>query len=130
MQDKEQRDSGTGMEQSQEGDGDRKRVYSRSTTADAAKVLSVVPSIPEPQGSVAAAMHAFRTTLAKNWKPLDIPLPRGCLLISGLVELHGAKGICTLDVHAAYNPVEKIFPVIKIRARRLQPRTQGPAGGP
>ncbi|MCJ1445254.1 MAG: hypothetical protein MMC23_005759 [Stictis urceolatum] len=99
---------------------------SDSINPDRAWILRPLPGVPQPNTDLSKASTVFRHSLAKNWKNASIPPPRGTFSVSGLVELAGPKGICTLDVRAAYDPRESQWVVIGIAVRRLQKRKQKP----
>lgn len=103
-----------------------------SSPADLAsgKVFPVVPSLPQPGGSISLAFSEFRRTLQRTWKPTPLPAPRGTCFVSGLVELVGPRGTCVLEVIAAYHPKEQKFVSIGMSVRRAQPKQQAPKGGP
>ena len=99
-------------------------------SADAAKGFPPLPAVPQPNGDMSSALMTFKRTLAKTWRPASIPPPRGSFIVSGLVELEGPRGMCVLDVHAAYHPKESRWEAISVALRRLQQRKQSPKGGP
>ena len=99
------------------------------TDSDGAKVLPVLPTYPQPTGEIGSALSAFKRTLAKTWKPAVEPAPRGTFMVSGLVEVLGPKGVCVLDVRAAYHPAESKWVTIAMGVRRIQSRKQRPKGG-
>lgn len=99
-------------------------------TSDAGRILPPLPSLPRPGEGLSSAATAFKRTLAKTWRPAGIPLPRGTFLVSGLVEVRGPRGMCVLDVRAAYHPKHSRFEAMAINLRRAQPMNQAPKGGP
>ncbi|MCJ1415530.1 hypothetical protein MMC32_001862 [Xylographa parallela] len=101
-----------------------------SAGSERAKILWPLPAIPKPSTEMAMVTMAFKRNLAKNWKSPSAPAPRGTFMVSGLVELQGPKGVCVMDVQAAYHPQESKWVVIVIDLRRIQKRKQGPRGGP
>ena len=130
--DKQQRHPGLGVEDSSDAkpsDTAVSKPLSRPATSDAAKVLPLLPSLPQSGGDMGSALTAFKQTLAKTWKPAVAPAPRGTFMVSGLVEVLGPKGVCVLDVRAAYHPAESRWVTIGMGVRRIQPRKQGPKGG-
>ena len=102
---------------------------SRPAASDADRILPPLPSLPQPGEGLKSAGAAFKRTLAKTWKPAGIPPPRGTFLVSGLVEVRGPRGLCVLDVQAAYHPRHSSWEAIAIGVRRVQPRKQSPKGG-
>ncbi|MCJ1380806.1 hypothetical protein MMC17_003915 [Xylographa soralifera] len=120
-----------------------------SAGSERAKILWPLPAIPKPSTEMATVTMAFKRNLAKNWKSPSAPAPRGTFMVSGLVELQGPKGVCVMDVQAAYHPQESRWVVIAMGVRRIQKRSvpnfvfdsqarsadkqirkQGPRGGP
>lgn len=102
---------------------------SRPATSDAGRIFPPLPTLPQPGEGLNSAVAAFKRTLAKTWKPAAIPPPRGTFLVSGLVEVRGPRGVCVLDVRAAYHPKLSRWEAIAIGVRRIQPRKQAPRGG-
>jgi hypothetical protein len=97
--------------------------------SERAWLLKPLPSVPEPGEELSTATQEFKKTLVKNWKPASLGLPRGSLGVSGFVEVVGPKGMCVLDVSAAYDPTTKVWDGITLKIRRMQPRAQMPLGG-
>ena len=127
----QQKDSGTGVEESLEAkasDAANSKQSSSATEADARKVPPLLPSLPQPTSELGSALTAFKQTLAKTWKPAAAPAPRGTFMVSGLVEVRGPKGVCVLDVRAAYHPAESRWVTIGMAVRRAQLRKQSPKG--
>ncbi|MCJ1395108.1 hypothetical protein MMC18_007989 [Xylographa bjoerkii] len=91
-----------------------------STGPERAKILWPLPAIPKPSTEMATATMAFKRNLAKNWKAPSAPAPRGTFMVSGLVELQGPRGVCVMDVQAAYHPEESRWVVIAMGVRRIQ----------
>ena len=102
---------------------------SRPAVSDAGRILPPLPSLPQPGEGLSSAVTAFKRTLAKTWKTTPALPPRGSFLVSGLVEVRGPKGVCVIDVRAAYHPKLSRWETITIGVRRVQPRKQGPKGG-
>ena len=75
------------------------------------------------------AFKTFEKTFAKNWKPPGAVVERGCLLVSGLVEVEGPKAVCIIDVLASYHPEKSHWVSVSLRLRRLQPKRLRPKGG-
>lgn len=92
-------------------------------------LLRPLPTVPQPNTDLSEASSTFRRSLRKKWQHAQIPPPRGSFLVSGLVEVHGPKAICTLDVRAAYDPGQSQWAAIGISMRRVQRRKQRPNGG-
>ncbi|KAK1752785.1 hypothetical protein QBC47DRAFT_328192 [Echria macrotheca] len=72
--------------------------------------------------------QVFAKKYAENWKPIWPNPPRGCIAVSGLIELEGERGWLTLDVFGWYNPKTEALDVgtMWIRVRRVQSRSQTP----
>lgn len=78
------------------------------------------------------SIMAFKGTLSRTWKPAPNYPPRGSILVGGLVELDSPKAWLVFDVRAAWDPKTKSYDPrsLYISLRRLQPKKQGPLGGP
>ena len=87
----------------------------------------LLPPLPQPGPDYANASRAFKKTLAKKWnRTVDLELPRGTILMSGLLELNGPKAICVLEVKAAYEVRASQWLAVGVGIRREQPRRQTP----
>ncbi|KAL9610201.1 MAG: hypothetical protein Q9167_005078 [Letrouitia subvulpina] len=75
------------------------------------------------------AYDAFKRTLGKTWAPAHIPMEKGSIVFSGLVEVVGPKGLIVVDVYALYHPAEAKWLMLSISARRVQEKNQSPKGG-
>ncbi|KAK3335216.1 hypothetical protein B0T19DRAFT_2713 [Cercophora scortea] len=75
-----------------------------------------------------AALTAFYKKLAETWKPIREDPPRGCIAVSGLVELETSKSWVVLDVFGWYNPKTKSVDKksMWVALRRLQHKRQAP----
>lgn len=73
-------------------------------------------------------MNTFMKNYAKTTSFLDPP--RGSVVVSGLVEVRGAKGEATIDVVAAYDLKQSQYVIVSMTLRKLQPWEQRPKGGP
>lgn len=71
---------------------------------------------------------AFKATLAQKWRPAKGHPPRGCILVSGLVEVDSPKAWMVFDVRAAYDPKTREYDgrTLNVSLRRHQPKRQGP----
>ena len=105
------------------------KASSKSDTKDGAKVLRALPPIPQPNEEITSAVTTFKRTLAREWKPAGIPPPRGTLIVSGIVEIKGPNGRCTLEVQAAYHPAQSRWVSLAMGVRRIYPKKKGPRGG-
>ena len=89
----------------------------------------MLPPLPVPGEDYANASRAFKKRLAKNWhKGINLEPPRGTILVSGLVEVHGPKGLCLVDVRAAYEPRNSQWVALACGFRRVKDRFQKPKG--
>ena len=82
-----------------------------------------------PAQSVSAEpWKAFTQQFSKAWKRAPEQPPRGCVLVSGLVELEAPKGFAVVDVVAYWNPKTRQFDnkSMMVRLRRFQLRNQAP----
>ena len=103
---------------------------SKQSTPESSKILSILPSLPQVGNDNGAAITAFKRTLARNWHPPHDFGERGTLLLTGLVQLEGPKGLCVLDIAASYHPRESRFTHVACGIRNYRPRHQRPRGGP
>jgi len=101
-----------------------------SQDPDSAKPPSAKDLIPH--STMYAITHgpwsAFLKKWKETWRPMrDLP-PRGCVMVSGLVELETKHGYLVIDVFAWWNPKTQKFDTRSMftRLRRLQLKTQGP----
>ena len=78
---------------------------------------------------IKVALRTFEQTVAKHWKQPRASAERGSLILSGLIEVVGSRGLCTLDVRAAYHLKESRWVAIGVGVRRIQLRQQYPKGG-
>ncbi|KAK4187909.1 hypothetical protein QBC35DRAFT_217328 [Podospora australis] len=71
---------------------------------------------------------AFKKTYARTWKPLRADPPRGCVAVSGLVEIELEKAWLVVDVLAWYNPKTKAHDKHSfwMSIRRIQHKQQSP----
>jgi hypothetical protein len=75
-----------------------------------------------------AASLAFKAKLFSEWRPAPIDPPRGCIFVSGLVELDSPKAWFVIDVMAPWDPKTREFDPrqISTKLRRVQPKQQRP----
>ena len=99
-----------------------------TNSVDNARILSSLPGMPKVTGDAAAAVQAFKQTLAKTWQP-PITMERGQIALSGLVEVEGTRGFVLLDVFALYNPQRSQLESVSISMRRGSLKKQAPPGG-
>ncbi|RKF78719.1 hypothetical protein GcC1_053020 [Golovinomyces cichoracearum] len=74
---------------------------------------------------------AFKKTFVKFWKePIANP-PRGCLWVSGLVEIDTSKAYVVFDVKAHWDPRTRTYDMgsITLGLRRIQLKKQAPKEG-
>ncbi|KAF2187711.1 hypothetical protein K469DRAFT_748925 [Zopfia rhizophila CBS 207.26] len=85
-------------------------------------------SLPKPT-ALTLDLRTFRQSVRQNWKSISIDPPRGCFLVSGLMEVRGKKAFMTLEVAAAYDPKTGEYIMINASVRRVQDYQQYPKGG-
>ncbi|KAK3392695.1 hypothetical protein B0H63DRAFT_106 [Podospora didyma] len=70
----------------------------------------------------------FVKTYRKTWKPLKDDPPRGCVAVSGLVEIETSKAYAVIDVFAWYNPKTNSYDErsMWMSLRRMQYKKQAP----
>ena len=114
------------------GETSTKDVPSRASTTESSSkdVLPPLPPIPQANEHTSVPVSAFRNTLKRTWRPAAPVVPRGSIIVSGLVEVVGTRSVCVIDVRAAYNPARSKWEVVQIGTRRLQENSQAPKGGP
>ncbi|KAF9872566.1 hypothetical protein CkaCkLH20_10063 [Colletotrichum karsti] len=71
----------------------------------------------------------FRRKLAQSWKPTRAYPPRGCILVSGFVEIELPRGYVVVDVWGHWNPKTEMFEPRStfMVLRRIQMKQQAPA---
>ncbi len=80
------------------------------------------------RSNIDSAWVELRKKLAQKWRPLrDFP-PRGCVLVTGLVELAGPRGYVVIDVSAWWDPKTRKYDSksMWMGMRRLQMKHQAP----
>jgi hypothetical protein len=80
------------------------------------------------QNAVKGPWQEFQKTLAQKWAPtMDYP-PRGCIYLSGMVELETEKAFAVIDVYAWWDPATKKFDQrsMYLHLRRFQYKQQAP----
>lgn len=87
-------------------------------------------ALPPASHDLPIAMHVFRHSLAKAWNPKKPELPRGTVLIQGLVEVKGGRGRILFDVESAYDPRQGKFVQVNAGVRGVKKWKQSPKGGP
>ncbi|KAI9840249.1 MAG: hypothetical protein M1837_001832 [Sclerophora amabilis] len=90
--------------------------------------LTPNPPLPQSSGQLNSAIGAFKQTFASTWSPLHFDIPRGSILVSGLVEINGSRAMSSVDVTAAYNPKTRQWAAVSIRLRSFREKTQKPKG--
>ncbi|KAK0624562.1 hypothetical protein B0T17DRAFT_616775 [Bombardia bombarda] len=72
--------------------------------------------------------QAFFKKLKETYKPIRLDPPRGCVLVSGLVEIDTPKAIVIIDVFAWYDPKRKTYDErsMHMSLRRMQFKRQAP----
>ena len=79
--------------------------------------------------SMAHAFQAASLTLAKNWRPREQPVNRGCIRIDGLVEIQGKSAIMVVYVAAWYDPRVNKYMNVQATLKHLVQSQQRPMGG-
>lgn len=79
--------------------------------------------------SVMTAIQAASLTLAKNWRPVQQPVTRGCIRVDGLIELQGKSAVMVVYVLAYYDPKAKQYMNVQTKLKHLVQTKQRPAGG-
>lgn len=76
-------------------------------------------------------MLAFKSMLARTWRPAKNYPPRGSILVTGFVEVDSPRAWLVFDVKAAWDPKTKTYDPrsMVLSLRRLQMKKQGPLGG-
>jgi hypothetical protein len=76
-------------------------------------------------------MVAFKSMLAKTWRPARNYPPRGSILVTGFVEVDSPRAWLVFDVKAAWDPKTKTYDPrsMVLSLRRMQMKKQGPLGG-
>lgn len=71
----------------------------------------------------------FRKMLHRTWKPIRQHPPRGCIMVSGFVEIETTRGFVVADVVSHWNPKTQKFDSksMQIQVRRIQMKVQAPA---
>jgi len=125
------------------GDATKQRTTSQDASASSKDVTSKspdpeqtgfgfprLPGLPSPSSQRPFTLMIFMRSMSQNTKPYTFDIPRGSILVTGLVEVVGTTGRATLDVDAAYDPKSNEFVVFSYGIRRFQPKRQSPRGGP
>ena len=112
------------------GEGASKATPKQTSASEVSKILSFLPSLPQVYNENGPAIVAFKRTLARNWKHPHHFAERGTIVMTGLVKIEGSRGVCVVDIAAAYHPEDAKFTHIACGIRNFRPRSQGPRGGP
>lgn len=80
-------------------------------------------------GSVMFAFQAASLALAKNWRPAEQFVSRGCIRVDGLVELQGRSAVMVVYVLGWYDPQTKNYMNVQTRLKHLIQSKQRPMGG-
>ncbi|KAK4997044.1 hypothetical protein LTR66_003470 [Elasticomyces elasticus] len=92
----------------------------------------IKPPIPSTSdSSVPIALHVFTHTLSRNWSPAQTKTepPRGCVVVSGLVEIRGERSRCLFDVTGFWDPQKNKYEHVTASLRNLKRHRQRPKGG-
>lgn len=73
-------------------------------------------------------LAAFKSTYARSWTEAVSHPPRGCVIVSGLVEIETPKAFLVFDVLAHWDPRTKSYDMGSqvVALRRIQPKKQSP----
>ena len=82
-----------------------------------------------PSPSVLMAFQAASLTLAKNWKPTQPAINRGCIRVDGLVEIQGSSSIMVLYVLGWYDPQMNKYVNVQTKLKHVVKLRQTPLGG-
>ncbi|POS86115.1 hypothetical protein EPUL_001586 [Erysiphe pulchra] len=76
-------------------------------------------------------LSAFKKSFAKSWKDATPNPPRGCICVSGLVEIETTKAYLIFDVMAHWDPQTRSYDIESLAAglRRIQLKKQAPKDG-
>ena len=80
----------------------------------------------------ASMMQAFQAasfTLAKNWRPAEQPVNRGCIRVDGLIEVQGKSALMVVYVAAWYDPRAKKYTNVQATLKHILQTQQRPMGG-
>lgn len=96
--------------------------------SDQEKAGDLFPGQAAAQSISAEPWKAFKQQFLKAWKRVPEQPPRGCILVSGLVELEAPKGYTVVDVVAYWDPKTRQFDnkSMMVRLRRFQMKNQAP----
>lgn len=99
-----------------------------TSKADQEKAGDLFPGQAAAQSLSAEPWKAFKKQFLKAWKRVPEQPPRGCILVSGLVELEAPKGYTVVDVVAYWDPKTRQFDnkSMMVRLRRFQMKNQAP----
>ncbi|KAB5549598.1 hypothetical protein GE09DRAFT_1223418 [Coniochaeta sp. 2T2.1] len=99
------------------------------TTPDKSKSdQDLFPGQAAARSLSAEPWKVFTQQLRQKWKRVPEQPPRGCVLVSGLVELEAPKGFTVVDVVAYWDPKTRQFDTksMMVRLRRFQMKQQAP----
>ncbi|CAD6501527.1 BgTH12-01779 [Blumeria graminis f. sp. triticale] len=92
--------------------------------------VKIDEALVELRQQFSGPLVAFKRTFSRFWKrPICHP-PRGCITVSGLVEVDTAKAYLVLDVIAYWNPQLRSIDMesLTVGVRRIQLKKQSPRG--
>lgn len=75
------------------------------------------------------ALQAASLTFAKNWKPTQPAVNRGCIRVDGLVELQGESTNMVLHVLGWYDPKLRKYVNVQTKLKHVTRGKQKPLGG-
>ncbi|KAH8597428.1 hypothetical protein B0O99DRAFT_684753 [Bisporella sp. PMI_857] len=108
-----------------EPEKDKSLLDSEETKAAASRIISSLHS------HFYRPLLEGRKALRRKFQPLKPLPPRGCIMLSGLVEVDATSAWLVFDVKAFWNPKTKAWEhrSTDCKLRRFQNKRQGPPGG-
>ncbi|KAI0839270.1 hypothetical protein F5Y06DRAFT_31065 [Hypoxylon sp. FL0890] len=95
---------------------------------DKPKSARDIAGVRHTQGHLSEPWKAFKRKFEQTWRPIQELPPRGCIYVSGLVEVNSPRAIVIIDVYAFWDPKTEKFHLrtAKFRLRSLQTKVQAP----
>ena len=122
--------SGTSLSSTQTSPSTSSSSSDGQSNPDGSEVVPRLPSIVPRGESKPVTLALFMQNLKKHRTHVHIEPPRGSIVVSGMVEVLGARGQVTLDVTAAFDSKADEYLVWSWKPRRIQPKRQHARGGP
>ena len=98
-------------------------------TVQNADLQRFLPPLP-PAGSMTLNLSTFHRTFRKHYKGIPQDIPRGALIVKGLIEVVGERGKINMDVKAIYDPKVGKYTAMEVKTRDFREHRQHPKGGP